>query len=46
VQAAAIAALAQSGNIDKARQIFHTSYQQASSQVVLLLKQLKPTQEY
>lgn len=45
LQASSVAALAQSGDIDKARQILQTSYQQASSQVVLLLKQLKPLQE-
>lgn len=44
LQASSVAALAQSGNIDQARQIFNTSYQQASSQVVLLLKQLKSCQ--
>lgn len=42
IQASTVVALAQSGDIEKARQTLNTSYQQASTQVVLLLKQLRP----
>jgi hypothetical protein len=40
-QAAAVVAQAQSGDIEKARQTLNAPYRQASSQVILLLKQLK-----
>jgi hypothetical protein len=41
VQASTVVAQAQGGDIEKARQTLGASYRQASSQVILLLKQLK-----
>lgn len=41
VQASTVLALAQGGNADKATHTLQTSYRHASSQVVLLLKELK-----
>ncbi len=41
VQAATIVTQAQSGDLEKARQTLNAPYRQASSQVILLLKQLK-----
>jgi len=40
-QASAVVAQAQSGDMEKARKIINSSYRQASSQVILLLKELK-----
>ena len=40
-QAAIVVTQAQSGDIEKARQTLNAPYRQASSQVILLLKQLK-----
>lgn len=40
-QAAAVVTQAQSGDLEKARQTLNAPYRQASSQVILLLKQLK-----
>ncbi len=41
MQAELVATQANSGDIDKALHTFHSSYRQASSQIILLLQQLK-----
>lgn len=46
VQASTVVALAQSGNTEKARHAMDAPYRHASSQVVLLLRQLKRGLQY